>query len=165
MKPAKMYGLACFVAALALSGMALGSSDEPEWWHGHGHGGGGVSAIGKPGDARNVSRTVTLEIGDGARFTPSTITVRRGETIRFIVKNTGKVKHEMVFGTEGQLTELYHIRMQAPSKEHVPPNAVAVEAGKSGEIVWKFRKFGTASFGCLLPGHYDAGERGTVTVQ
>ncbi|QEZ45147.1 hypothetical protein D2917_07745 [Cupriavidus oxalaticus] len=160
-----MRGLACFVAAMALSSMALGSSDEPEWWHGHGHGGGGVTAAGKPGDARKVSRTVTLQMRDGAPFTPATITVKRGETIRFIVKNTGKVKHEMVFGTEGQLTELYHVRMQAPSKERTPPNAVAVEGGKSGEIIWEFTKFGTVSFACLLPGHYDAGERGTVIVQ
>ncbi len=81
------------------------------------------------------------------------------------MRNSGGVKHEMVLGTEGQLLELYHTRMQAPNKTLATPNAITVDAGKSGEIIWEFTKFGTVSFGCLLPGHYDAGERGTVIVQ
>jgi len=99
------------------------------------------------------------------RFTPSAITVKRGETVRFIVKNSGKEKHEMVLGTEGQLEERYHATMQAPEKARSGPNAIVLDAGESGEIVWQFTKLGTVSFACLLPGHYDAGMRGTVTVK
>jgi len=165
MKFAIFHRLAAFLVVLVLSWGALAAGGDAEWQHSHGHGGGGVTAIGKPGDSSKVSRTVTLEVGDGLPFTPPTITVKRGETIRFIVKNSGNVKHEMVLGTESQLRELYHARMQAPEKELVSPSGITVDAGKSGEIVWEFTKFGTVSFACLLPGHFDAGERGTVIVQ
>jgi uncharacterized cupredoxin-like copper-binding protein len=165
MKFAIFHRLAAFLVVLVLSWGAFAAGGDAEWQHSHGHGGGGVTAIGKPGDSSKVSRTVTLEVGDGLPFTPPTITVKRGETIRFIVKNSGNVKHEMVLGTESQLRELYHTRMQAPEKELVSPSGITVDAGKSGEIIWEFTKFGTVSFACLLPGHFDAGERGTVIVQ
>ncbi len=165
MSRASLRKVAGFVAAMALSVGVLADSAEPEWWHGHGHGGGGVAAVGTPRNPSKVSRTVMVDMNDDMRFTPSTITVKRGETIRFVVKNSGKVKHEMVLGTEGQLKELYHARMQTPENEFASPNAVTLEAGKSGEIIWQFTRLGTVSFACLLPGHYDAGMRGTVTVR
>lgn len=165
MKRASIYTLSGFAVAMSLSGAVLAGGDEPEWWHSHGHGGGGVAAVGKPGNPNKVSRTVTLEARDGMPFIPATIVVKRGETIRFIVTNAGKVKHEMMLGTESQLAELYHTRMQAPGKEYATQNGITVKAGKSGELIWEFTKFGTVSFACLLPGHYDAGERGKVIVQ
>ena len=60
-------------------------------------------AIGKPGKATNAKRTVKVEMLDTMRFNPQSITVKQGETIKFIVKNSGKVKHEMVLGTEKEL--------------------------------------------------------------
>ncbi|WP_434032994.1 cupredoxin domain-containing protein [Cupriavidus sp. a3] len=165
MKLTRTCRVSSLVVGIVLTGLAIAGDDEPEWRHRHGHGGGGVTAVGKLGDPRRVGRTITLEVGDSARFTPSTITVKRGETIRFVVKNSGNTKHEMVLGTEGQLLEFYHTRMQAPETKLPTPNAITVEAGKAGEIIWEFTRFGTMSFGCLLPGHYDAGERGTVIAQ
>jgi uncharacterized cupredoxin-like copper-binding protein len=47
---------------------------------------------------------------------------------------------------------------------HEEPNAVSLEAGKSGQIVWRFDTAGTVSFGCLEPGHYAAGMKGAVSV-
>lgn len=164
MKLTRTCRVSSFVVGMVLSGLTLAGDDDPEWWHRHGHGGGGVTAAGKLGDPRRVGRAVTMEVGR-ARFTPSTITVKRGETIRFVVKNSGNTKHEMVLGTESQLLELYHTRMQVPETKLPTPNAIAVEAGKTGEIIWEFTKFGAVSFGCLLPGHYDAGERGTIIAQ
>ncbi|WP_455289485.1 hypothetical protein [Cupriavidus necator] len=76
-----------------------------------------------------------------------------------------QMKHEMVLGTEGQLRELYYTRMQTPEKEYASSNGITLEAGKSGEIIWQFSKLGTVSFACLVPGHYDSGMRGTVTVK
>jgi uncharacterized cupredoxin-like copper-binding protein len=51
-----------------------------------------------------------------------------------------------------------------PEMEHDDPNAVMVEPGKVGELVWKFTKGGTFHFGCLVPGHYEAGMVGKFTV-
>lgn len=164
MKFSIKFKVAAFVVATVLSGVALAGGEQPEW-HGHGHGGGGVASFGKPGDAKKVSRTVNVDMTDDMRFTPAAITVKRGETIRFNVRNAGKVKHEMVLGTEGELKEHYQMMIKMPEMEHADPNAITLDGGKSGEIIWQFTKSGTVPFACLQPGHYDAGMKGNVVVK
>ena len=121
-------------------------------------------AIGEPGKAADAKRTVTVNMLDSMRFTPQSITVKQGETIKFIVKNSGKVKHEMVLGTEKELKEHYEVMKKNPEMEHADDNQITVQPGKSGEIIWRFTKAGKVNFACLQPGHYDAGMKGFVTV-
>ena len=121
-------------------------------------------AIGKPGKATNAKRTVKVEMLDTMRFSPQSITVKQGETIKFVVKNSGKVKHEMVLGTEKELKEHAEVMKKNPEMEHDDANQMTVQPGKSGEIIWQFTKAGKVNFACLQPGHYDAGMAGTVTV-
>ena len=121
-------------------------------------------AIGKPGKATNAKRTVKVEMLDTMRFKPQSITVKQGETIKFIIKNPGKVKHEMVLGTEKELKEHAEVMKKNPEMEHDDANQITVQPGKSGEIIWQFTKAGKVNFACLQPGHYDAGMAGTVTV-
>jgi len=157
--------IAVVAAAATLPIAVMASDDQAKWWHGHGHGGGGVAAFGQAGDAKKVSRTINVDMTDDMRFIPSVIPVKRGETIRFHVRNIGKMKHEMVLGTEGQLKEHYQMMLKMPEMKSTGPNAVALGAGETGEIVWRFTKSGTVPFACLLPGHYDAGMKGVVTVK
>ena len=121
-------------------------------------------AIGEPGKAADAKRTVTVNMLDSMRFTPQSITVKQGETIKFIVKNSGKVKHEMVLGTEKELKEHYEVMKKNPEMEHADDNQITVQPGKSGEIIWRFTKAGKVNFACLQPGHYVAGMKGFVTV-
>ena len=121
-------------------------------------------AIGKPGKATNAKRTVKLEMLDTMRFSPQSITVKQGETIKFIIKNSGKLKHEMVLGTEKELKEHAEVMKKNPEMEHDDENQITVQPGKSGEIIWQFTKAGKVNFACLQPGHYDAGMAGTVKV-
>ena len=124
----------------------------------------GDDAIGVPGTAANVTRTIAVAMTDNMRFTPASITVRQGETIRFKVKNSGKVKHEFVLGTEKELKEHYEVMKKNPEMEHADPNMIAPAPGKAGEVIWRFTKSGRVDFACLQPGHYDAGMKGRVTV-
>ena len=129
------------------------------------HAGGHESdAIGKPGVAAKASRTVQVDMTDAMRFVPASVSVQQGETVRFVVKNSGKVKHEMVLGTEKELKEHYEVMKKNPEMEHADENMVTVAPGKSGEIVWQFTKAGKIDFACLQPGHYDAGMKGAVSV-
>ena len=121
-------------------------------------------AIGKPGKATNAKRTVKVEMLDTMRFNPQSITVKQGETIKFVVKNSGKVKHEMVLGTEKELKEHSEVMKKNPEMEHADENQISVQPGKSGEIIWQFTKVGKVNFACMQPGHYDAGMKGVVTV-
>lgn len=125
-----------------------------------GHG----AELGKPGDAKKVSRTLEIGMGDDMRFTPANITVKRGETIRFAVRNNGALKHEMVLGTMKELKEHAALMRMSPEMEHDDPNAVSVEPGKTGVLIWQFTKAGTFDFACLQPGHFEAGMAGKIIV-
>jgi len=129
------------------------------------HAGGHESeAIGKPGVAAKASRTVQIDMTDAMRFSPASVSVQQGETVRFVVKNSGKVKHEMVLGTEKELKEHYEVMKKNPEMEHADENMVTVAPGKTGEVIWQFTKAGKIDFACLQPGHYDAGMKGAVNV-
>ena len=130
------------------------------------HAGGHHSSqsIGIPGVAAKVTRTVNVEMSDDMRFSAAKIEAKQGETIRFIAKNNGKVKHEMVLGSEKELKEHYELMKKNPEMEHDEPNMVSVAPGKSGEIIWQFTRAGRVDFACLQPGHYDAGMKGLVNV-
>ena len=104
-------------------------------------------------------------MSDAMRFTPSSIKVKRGETIKFVLTNTGQMKHEMVLGTIKELKEHAALMLKFPDMEHADPNMVTVEPGKTGELVWRFTKAGTFDFACLQPGHFEAGMVGKVAVK
>ena len=117
------------------------------------------------GEPAKVSRTVNVQMSDAMRFRPAKITVKRGETIRFALSNSGKVKHEMVLGTIKELKEHAAMMQKFPEMEHADANMASVEPGKTGELVWQFTKTGTFDFACLQPGHFEAGMVGKVVVR
>jgi uncharacterized cupredoxin-like copper-binding protein len=120
--------------------------------------------LGKPGDPGKITRSIRVEMNDTMRFKPSNIKVKRGETIRFIVRNTGKQDHEMVLGTIKELKEHAEMMRKFPEMEHADPNQVSVEPGMTGELVWQFTRAGMFDFACLVPGHFEAGMVGKVQV-
>jgi uncharacterized cupredoxin-like copper-binding protein len=130
---------------------------------GHSHGS-DTQAIGQPGQASQVTRTFELSMSDSMRFSPANITVKAGETIKFVLTNAGKVKHEFVLGTDKELKEHYQQMLKFPEMEHDEPNMVTVAPGKTGVVIWTFTQAGTVDFACLLPGHYGAGMKGSVAV-
>jgi uncharacterized cupredoxin-like copper-binding protein len=82
-----------------------------------------------------------------------------------VVKNSGKVKHEMVLGSIKELKEHAALMLKFPEMEHADPNQLGVEPGKTGEMIWQFTKAGKFEFACLQPGHFEAGMRGTIAVK
>lgn len=149
------------IAALVTANFAQAAMAGGGHADGH-HGDDG--AIGKAGDAAKVTRTITVDMTDAMRFSPAHITVKQGETIKFVVKNSGKLKHEMVLGTDKELKEHYEMMKKFPEMEHAEANQATVAPGKSGEIIWQFARAGKVNFACLQPGHYDAGMKGAVVV-
>lgn len=123
------------------------------------------NAFGRTGDPKKASRTVRVDMSDRMRFTPDSIEVKRGETVRFVVRNSGKVMHEMVLGTMADLKEHAELMKKHPGMEHDEPYMAHVEPGKTAEIVWQFTRPGEFHFGCLVPGHFEAGMVGRITVR
>lgn len=143
-----------FAAALTIAGAAHADA-------GHHHADSGA-AIGQPGLMVDVTRTVKIEMGDNMRFTPANIQVKQGETVRFLVSNSGQLKHEMVIGSAAQLAEHAALMRKMPEMEHEDPNQVTVAPGQSDELVRRFDHAGTLDFACLEPGHYEAGMVGKI---
>ncbi|MBL0375239.1 cupredoxin domain-containing protein [Rhizobium sp. KVB221] len=151
--------LALLFAVSATPVLASGSHDG-----GHGQ----AMAIGEPGDKAKVTQTIKItmkETDDGKMlFAPDSFKVRKGQTVRFAISNVGELDHEFVLDQEDKIMEHKAVMEKFPDMEHEDANAIRLAAGKSGEIVWKFTNDGTFKFACLVPGHYDAGMHGDVTV-
>lgn len=120
--------------------------------------------FGKEGDAKRVDRTIHIDMSDLMRFGPADITVRQGETIKFVVANKGKLMHEMVIGTKNGLQQHRDMMRKYPGMEHDEPFMAHVSAGKQEEMVWQFTQAGDFYFACLLPGHFEAGMVGKIKV-
>ena len=115
-----------------------------------------------------ISRSIEVRMDDQMRFTPSNIEVRAGETIRFVVHNAGKTAHEMVLGSDAEIREHAEAMKQGSGHgdghSHGTGASIEVAAGQKGELVVKFDQATTLQMACLIPGHYEAGMRGTIKV-
>lgn len=190
---AAFFVLAAASPALAGSGQP-GHGDMPMQGHmmegmkmgGHGSPGhhGGMAAIGEPGKAADVTRTIDITMQDNF-YEPESISVTAGETIRFKIINKGDYLHEFGLGTAAMhathqkqmMTMMEHGMIEAdrinPDKmkmdhgdghmmKHDDPNSILLEPGKSGEIIWKFTKPIKLEFACNIPGHYESGMMGKI---
>ena len=151
------------IAASALVALSFNSFAGGTHSGGHGHGS-EESAIGEPGKASKVSRTINVDMADTMRFTPDRISVKLGETVRFVARNDGKQMHEFVIGTKAENAKHAELMLKFPNMEHDEPYMAHVPPGKTGQIVWTFNRAGTFEFACLIAGHYQAGMVGTITV-
>ena len=121
------------------------------------------TAIGEPGVQKNITRTIRLEVYE-YRFSPSEINIKQGETIRFIVKNTGNKKHEMMIDTIQHLREHEKMMRQHDHGAHAEHNQIILEPGDEKELIWHFTQTGTIDFACPIPGHLK-GMRGKIIVE
>ncbi|MCF3595027.1 copper-binding protein [Rhodobacteraceae bacterium LMO-12] len=123
--------------------------------------------IGMPGDPAKVDRTIDVimrETDDSEMiFEPASLEIEPGETIRFNVMNKGELEHEFVIDTMEGNAE-HGKAMAKMDMEHDDPNSVRLDEGGSGEVIWTFTNAGTFEFACLIPGHYESGMHGPITV-
>ena len=116
------------------------------------------------GDAKAVQRTLRVTMSDQMRFTPSQFTVKVGDTVRLVIRNEGKLMHELVIGTPQELEAHAALMVKFPDMEHDEPYMAHVPPGQSGELVWTFNRPGEFMFACLIAGHYQAGMSGQIVV-
>lgn len=164
--------------AMAVCLLALSSP----LWAAPGHG----FDFGQPAPAAKATRSVEVVMGDMS-FTPKSIDIKAGETVRFVLVNKGQLLHEFNLGDaamharhqqemlkmqqSGMLTptgmkEMDHGTMSGMGHEmkHDDPNSVLVEPGKTAELTWTFTQATSLEFACNIPGHYQAGMVGKLTV-
>lgn len=119
----------------------------------------GVSLSGCGGEARaDVVRTIRIE---HSRFVPSSLKVKAGETVRFLVVNDDPIDHELLIGDD-DAQSLHESGTEAQHGDK--PGEISVPALSSAETSYTFGAPGKLIFGCHLPGHYSYGMRGEITV-
>lgn len=131
---------------------------------GHEHGN-EMSAAGQPGSPDKVSRTIKITTLDTMRYDKKTIQVKPGETVRFVVTNTGRIKHEFAIGTREEQLEHAEMMASMPDMKHEEGNVVSLEPGEARELIWQFGKAGTVEIACHLSGHYEAGMKARINVK
>ena len=122
-------------------------------------------SFGRAGDPKGAKRTVTITMADTMRYSPATLSVKQGETVHFVVRNDGKLLHEMVLGTPEELAQHAELMRKFPDMEHDEPHMVHVQPGHTETMVWQFNRPGEFRFACLVPGHFEAGMTGKITVR
>ena len=155
-----MKSLSLIVAALMSASAAFAGGNGE---HSHDE-----MEVGRPGIETEVTRTINVrmyETEDGEYlYEPRDLAIKAGETIRFEIVNEGENPHEFVLDTMPKNAEHMELMAKFPDMEHDDPNAVRLEAGEKGTIIWTFSNAGTFEFACLMPGHYEAGMRSPVAV-
>ncbi|VVP23481.1 plastocyanin/azurin family copper-binding protein [Pseudomonas fluorescens] len=151
----------------------------------------GKDDSGQLGAATDVTRTIEVRMGE-IFFVPQNISVKPGETVRFVLRNEGLLLHEFNIGKaaahaahqkematmfqNGTLTPSGHGQAMADMEhgsggmkmvgmEHNDPNSVLIEPGTTKELIWTFSKSTSLEFACNVPGHYQSGMVGQFEVK
>ena len=133
---------------------------------GHSHGEG--FSAGEPGDPKKPARIDQVTMGemDGKMmFMPAKVEVKKGEQVKFVLRNNGELDHEFILATTAENLKHGEAMKKNPDMEHDDPNGKRLAPKKADEIVWKFTKAGEFEYGCLIPGHREAGMIGTIIVK
>ena len=155
------------MAAAFMMAAGLPAGAEPHGGgHGHSHGSG--FSAGEPGNPRRPARVVTVTMQEAAGkmiYSPDRVAVKRGEQVRFVLTNVGELDHEFVLATAEENLRHAQDMQHHPAMEHDDANAKRLAPKQKSEVLWRFTKRGTFEFGCLIPGHREAGMTGTVVVE
>jgi uncharacterized cupredoxin-like copper-binding protein len=118
-----------------------------------------------PSPAPSGARTIEIEAQDALRFDPSELTVTAGETIYFIVSNTGGSDHEFILGDAGVQTAHAEDGGHGAHGSDETLASLDLPPGATETATVTFEEPGTILFGCHIDGHYSAGMVGTITVE
>lgn len=143
------------ISAIAiLTGMAMANAHEKHSDY----------SAGEPGNPKQPSREIVVLMSE-MDYTPSKIEVKRGEQIRFVIRNVGSESHEFLLASTVDNLKHAEQMKKNPDMEHDEPNGVKLAPNKAGEILWKFTKVGSFEYSCLIPTHRELGMIGKIVVK
>jgi uncharacterized cupredoxin-like copper-binding protein len=119
---------------------------------------------GQAGDRASVSRTIALEMTDSARCSPGSVTVKRGETVRLLARNSGRQPQELAIGTQAELKEHAGMLKKFPTMQVSVPHRALANPGDAAEILWHFTRAGEFAFTCAPAGHLAPDGMGKLLV-
>lgn len=125
-------------------------------------------SAGEPGDPKKPARIVQVTMGEAdgkMTFVPSRLEIKKGEQIKFMLRNNGELDHEFILANTAENLKHAEEMKKNPDMEHDDPNGKRLAPKKTSEIVWKFTKAGEFEYSCLIPGHREAGMTGNIVVK
>jgi nitrite reductase (NO-forming) len=117
---------------------------------------GATAATGGPGAAVAIpapasatgAQQVTVTVGNSMHFAPPSLVVRAGQPVELTLRNGGGIPHDFALA-EGASS----------------PVKIEAQGGQTARGTFTIDTPGTYAFVCTVPGHADAGMRGTLTAQ
>ena len=112
-----------------------------------------------PSDASDAKVEVAIE---HSAFDLDETSFEAGETVTFVIRNEDPIDHEFIIG-DGRV----HAQHEEGKQRHhhgTVPGEISVPAGTTRRTTFTFDEEGNVEYACHLPGHYDYGMRGAVSV-
>ena len=143
--------LAAVIAAFMLGGLVVAAASGLD-----------TGGHGAPADAD--ARIIRVRMTDALRFDPETLTVARGETVRFELTNAGAAVHEFLIGDE-TAQAAFEEEMADGEMDHEAAG-VSVGPGETESFTYTFDDAHDELLaGCHEPGHYAGGMVATIIVE
>ena len=175
----KQYKVAGVMFSLAIAASSIdvwagpGESGHAHGEHhsgqqsGHAHGDHHMESIaGKPGLESEVDRVISVTANDAMRFLHEPLNIKDGETIKFVITNSGEVVHEFSIATKDEHAEHGRMMMDNPNMHHGPGGpSVTIKPGETKKLLWRFEEAWQVEAACNMPGHYQAGMRSPVVFE
>ena len=135
--------------------------------------------IGSKGKLSDVTRTIEVKMYDNY-YEPNTFKIKKGETVKFKVKNLGELVHEfnianpmmhvqhqpemelmveneILLGDRIDKDKMQKMAAMDKSMGHSHSNSVLLAPKEEGTLIWKFENAVNIEIVCNVPGHYQAG--------
>ena len=122
---------------------------------------GGLAALLTPAGSGGLK---TIEIrAFHSRFEPDRVTVKPGETVRFVITNVDPIEHEFIIGPP----EIHDLHERGEPHFHAGEGEVTVPAGATVETTWTFGPASSpdVAYGCHLAGHWAYGMHGKALIR
>jgi uncharacterized cupredoxin-like copper-binding protein len=117
--------------------------------------------------AGSATTQVEISMTDNA-YSPTTVTVPRGEKVVLKFTNSGSVEHEAIIGDttvqDDHAQEMMDGHAMSGMGGDASDRTVTVKPGKTAEITTTFDTAGALIIGCHEKGHYEAGMKATLKV-
>jgi plastocyanin len=85
------------------------------------------------------------------KFTPATLQAKVGQPVKVTIENKGVIEHDLTFPA-------------IPSDKPAGSLKTVVKPGQSTTLEFTPTKAGAYDYVCTIPGHKEAGMKGTITV-
>ena len=138
-----------------------------------------MNMIGEKGDPNKVDRIIKVKMYDNY-YEPNTFKIKKGETVKFEVKNLGELVHEfnianpmmhikhqpemelmveneILLGDRIDKDKMQKMAAMDKSMGHSHSNSVLLAPKEEGTLIWKFENAVNIEIACNVPGHYQAG--------